>query len=153
MTHLRSAATTVVAITGANSLVEGILARLLEEEGYEVRRLEAHPTGLVEGPLEGVDVVLLAPGLKDGVREGFLEAMKSTQETSAIPVLPLSSALKLSLLDELAVSAPWRTLFEELVGQIGDTLTSAAKSAKALVVESGTGEPPSPPAAPQADAP
>ena len=79
--------TTVVAILGANTLVEGILARLLEEEGYSTRHLEAYPTGLVEGLLEGVDILLLAPGLKDGAREGFLEAMNTTPETAAIPVL------------------------------------------------------------------
>lgn len=87
MTHPESATTTVVAILGANSLVEGILARLLEEEGYDVRHLEAHPTGLVEGPLDGVDIVLLAPRLRDGPREAFLEAMNTTPETAAIPVL------------------------------------------------------------------
>ena len=151
MTHLRSATTTVVAILGANSLVEGILAHLLEEEGYTVRHLDASdPTASMEGLLDGVDVVLLAPGLKDGVREAFLEAMSTTPQTAAIPVLPLSSALKIALLDEMSASTSWRTLFEELIGQIRDALTSAAEGAKALVVESGTGEPPAPPAA-QAD--
>ncbi len=145
MTHLRSA-TTTVAILGASSIVEAILGRLLEEEGYSVRRLEAsEPPGFVGGPPEGVDVVLLAPGLKDGMREGFQEAMRSTPGTADIPVLPLSSALKLSLLDELAASAPWRTLFEELIGQIGAALGSAASSARALVGQSGTAEPPASP--------
>ena len=151
MTHPRGATTTTVAILGASSIVESILARLLEQEGYEVRYLEVDPTGFVGGPLEGVDVVLLAPGLQDGVREAFLEAMRSTQETSVVPVLPLSSALKLALLDELAVGASWRTLFEELIGQIGAALASAAESAKALVVEGSGAQPP--PATPQAGAP
>jgi hypothetical protein len=48
--------------------------------------------------------------------------VRSTQESAAIPVLPLSSALKLALLDELSASASWSSLFEELVGQIGAAL-------------------------------
>jgi hypothetical protein len=141
--------TTVVAILGADTLGEDILARLLREEGYATRLIEAHPTGLVDDePLEGVDVVLLSPGLKESVREAFLEAMRSTQESAAIPVLPLSAALRLALLDELSASASWRSLFEELVEQIGAVLARATTSARALLVEGcGGGEP-----AAQADA-
>jgi hypothetical protein len=148
MTHPSSSTTTVVAILGASSIVENILAHLLEEEGYSVRHHEVDPAGLVEGALEGVDILLLAPGLKDGVREGFQEAIKSTPGTATLPMLPLSSALRLSLLDELAVSASWRTLFEELVGQIGDALKRAASSAGALVVEGAEPPPPAPPPPP-----
>jgi hypothetical protein len=140
---------TTIAILGADTLGEDILARLLREEGYATRLIEAHPTGLVDDELlEGVDVVLLSPGLKESVREAFLEAMRSTQESAAIPVLPLSAALRLALLDELSASASWRSLFEELVGQIGAALARAATSAGALLVEGcGGGEP-----AAQADA-
>ncbi len=140
--------TTTVAILGTGTLSEDILARLLEREGYAVRHLEAPPTGLIEGLLSGVDVLLLAPGLDAEVRETFLKAMRDDPKIAAIPVLPLSSALKLALLDELSASAPWRSLFEELVGQIGAALQRAAASAGALVVESRGAEPP----AAQADA-
>jgi ABC-type antimicrobial peptide transport system permease subunit len=141
--------TTVVAILGADTLGEDILARLLREEGYATRLIVApHPTGLVDELLEGVDVVLLSPGLKDSVREAFLEAMRSTPNTAVMPVLTLPAALKLALLDELSASASWRSLFEELVGQIGAALARAATSAGALLVEGcGGGEP-----AAQADA-
>ena len=142
--------TTVVAILGADTLGEDILARLLQQEGYATRLIEAsYPTGHVDDePLEGVDVVLLSPGLKDSVREAFLEAMRSTQESAAMPVLTLPDALKLALLDELSASASWRSLFEELVGQIGAALARTATSARALLVEGcGGGEP-----AAQADA-
>jgi hypothetical protein len=127
---------TTVAILGTEALAEDILARLLEHEGYHVRHLDAHPMNLVEEMLDGVDVLLLAPGLKDGAREAFLEAMRTTPKTSAIPVLPLSSALRLALLDELSAGAPWRGLFKELTSQIGNALATATE----------------PPAAPQADA-
>ncbi len=143
--------TTTIAIFGTHTLAEDILAQLLECEGYSVRHLEAYPTSRMNELLAGVDILLLAPGLKDDAREAFLEDMRSTQEeTAAIPVLTLSSALKLALLDELAADVPWRSLFEELVGQIGDALQRAAASAGALVVEGCCAEPP--PSAPQADA-
>jgi hypothetical protein len=141
---------TTIAIVGADTLVEDILARLLREEGYATRLIEAsYPTGLVDDELlDGVDVVLLSPALDAEVHGAFLEAMRSTQETAAIPVLPLSAALKLALLDELSASASWRSLFEELVGQIGAVLARAAARARALLVEGcGGGEP-----AAQADA-
>ena len=52
--------------------------------------------------LDGVDILLVAPGLKEGTHEGFLEAMRSTPETAAIPVLTFSDALKMALVDELS---------------------------------------------------
>jgi hypothetical protein len=61
--------------------------------------------------------------------------MRSTPKTAAIPVLPVSGALKLAMLDELAASASWRSLFDALVGQIGAALTSAAASARDLLVD------------------
>ncbi len=100
--HHHHQPTTTVAILGTDTLAEDILARLLEHEGYSVRHLEAHPTGLIDGLPDGVDVLLLAPGLDDGVRETFLEAIRRTPKTADIPVLTLSSALKLALLDELS---------------------------------------------------
>jgi hypothetical protein len=150
VTHPRSATTTVVvAILGTDALAEDILARLLEREGYHVRHLKAYPTHPMDERLDGVDVLLLVPGLKDRAREAFLEAVRSTQESAAIPILPLSSALKLALLDELSAGASWSGLFEELTSQIGAVIASAAASAGALVVEGSGAEPP--PAA-QADA-
>jgi hypothetical protein len=151
MTHPRSAPTTVVvAILGTDALSEDILARLLEREGYHVRHLEAYPTDPMDERLEGVDVLLVVPGLKDGAaREAFLEAVRSTPKAEAIPVLTLPATLKLALLDELSAGASWRSLFEELVGHIRATLERAATSASALVVDGPGGEPP----AAQVDAP
>jgi hypothetical protein len=128
---------TTIAILGADTLVEDSLARLLEREGYNTRILEPYRTDLTSEPLDGVDVVLLAPGLKDGTREAFLGAMRSTPKAAAIPVLSPSAALKQALLDELSASLSWRSLFEELVGQIGVALEGAAASARRLVVDGG----------------
>ena len=96
MTHPRSATTTTIAILGPDTLAEDILVRLLEREGYAVRSLGAYPSGVVDELLEGADLLLLAPSLDADVRRAFLGAMRSTPKTAAMPVLPLSSALKLA---------------------------------------------------------
>jgi hypothetical protein len=125
---------TTIAIIGADALAEDVLAQLLGREGYSTRHLEAsYPTGPVSELLDGVDVVLVAPSMRDSVREAFLEAIRSTPKTAAIPVLPLSGALKHALLDELSANLSWRHLFEELVKQIQDDLE--AVGAKALELD------------------
>jgi hypothetical protein len=140
MTHPSNTTTTTVAILGTDTLAEDILARLLEREGHNTRILEAsYPTAVVDELLEGVDVLLLTPGLSPDVRGAFLEAMSSSPKTAAVPVLSLSDALKLALVDELAVSASWRDLFEELTSHIGATLERAAASTGALLAVDGRG--------------
>jgi hypothetical protein len=134
MTHPRNAITTVVAILGADTVVENALAQLPEGEGHSTRHLEAHPAGLMDELLDGVDILLLAPGLKDGVRDSFLEAMSSTPKAEAIPVLTLPATLKLALHDELSAGVSWGSLFEELVRRIAAALQRAAASAGARVV-------------------
>ena len=108
MTH-RSSTTTTVAILGTDTLSEDILARLLGREGYATRIVEASPTGAADGLLEGVDLLLLTPGLKPDLRAEFLDAMRSNPKAAHVPALPLSSALNVALVDELAGSASWRS--------------------------------------------
>jgi hypothetical protein len=126
---------TTIAILGPDTMVEAILARLLHKEGYATRLLDPNTTGVADELLDGVDALLLTPGLDAEVREAFLEAMRSTPKTAAIPALSLSSALKLAMLDELSASTSWLRLFEELVGQIGVALQGAAAGARTLVVD------------------
>jgi hypothetical protein len=58
-------------------------------------------------------VLLLAPGEKGDGHTSSLEAKRSVpEETSSIQTLPLSPTLKLALLDEQAVSVPWRKYFD-----------------------------------------
>jgi hypothetical protein len=123
-----------VAILGANTLVEDILARLLEEEGYDTRSLEApsYPTRPIDELLDGVDVLLLAPSLDAEVRDAFLGAARSTPKTAVLPVVTLSTALKQALLDELSGRLCWRSLLQELVKEVEDVLVKAAASANAL---------------------
>jgi hypothetical protein len=138
MTHPSSTSTTVVAILGSDALAEGILARLLEREGYTTRIIEAsYPMRIVDELLEGVDLLLLTPGLNPDVRGAFLEAMSSSPKTAATPLLSFSDTLKLALVDELAVSASWRDYFEELTSHIGAALERAAASTGALLAVDG----------------
>lgn len=71
MPHPKSA---TIAILGADTLVEDILARVLEREGYTTRLLGAHLADRIDGLLDGVDTLLLAPGLDAESRRAFLEA-------------------------------------------------------------------------------
>jgi hypothetical protein len=128
---------TTVAILGTDNLAEGILARLLEREGYAARILEAHPASVADGSLEGLDLLLLTPGLSPDVRGALLQAMDSNPKTAHIPALPVSAVLNVALLDELAASTPWPSLFEELVGQIGAALERVAAGTRALVADGG----------------
>ena len=109
---------TTIAILGADTLAEDILAKLLRDEGYETRLLEAHPTGLVTELLDGADVLLLTPGLDDDVRRSFLEATRSIPEPASVPLIPLPAAFEEALLDELAVEVTWRQQLDRLVRQI-----------------------------------
>ena len=136
-----SSTSTTVAILGTDTLAEGILARLLEREGYSTRLLEAsYPMRIVDELLDGVDLLLLTPGLSPDVRGAFLKDMSSSPKTAALPVLSFPAALNLALVDELAVSVSWRSLFEELGGQIKATLEKAAAGTGALLAVDG-GEP------------
>lgn len=146
MTRPSSTPKTVVALLGTDTLAEDILARLLRREGYTTRIIEASPTEAPDELLDGVDVLLLAPGLDAELRSTLVEAMKSNPKTSHIQTLSFSDALKVALVDELAGSASWQSLFEELIGQIGAALQGAAASARALVADCG--KPPAQPDAP-----
>ena len=106
---------TTIAILGPDTMVEGILSRLLHKEGYATRLLDPNTTGAANELLDGVDALLLTPGLDAEMSGTFLEAS-------------------------------WRSLFDELVAQMGAALQRAAASTRALMVDSGD------PAA-QADAP
>ena len=127
---------TTVAILGANTLFDRILARLLKDAGYDTRLLEAYPTGFRNELLSSEDVLLLSPYLDTDVRWTFLEAMMSTPEAAQrIPVLSLSVPLLMALQDELSVNVSWQSLFEGLVQEIEAALAGAEASAEALPVD------------------
>ena len=90
--HIQQRRTTV-AILGTNTAVNSALSLLLSGTGYDVRRIERDPQGLANGLLEGVDLLLLAPGLSHGPREGILSAVRDNPTTAHTPVLTLSSVI------------------------------------------------------------
>src|SRR5215213_7787905 len=80
-----------IAILGANTVVERVLAQLLEGFGYHVRLLKASSTQMVDKQqLAGVDLVLLSPSLTSSSRDAILGVLRSTQqrtsENSPMPV-------------------------------------------------------------------
>jgi hypothetical protein len=83
-----------IAILGADTLAEDILAQLLQVEGYNTKVHEANATEATDGLLDGVDVLLLVAGRYDGLREAFLGDMGNTPPTATIPVIPISSEPK-----------------------------------------------------------
>jgi hypothetical protein len=127
---------TTVAVLGANTLFDRVLARLLEDEGYDTRLLEPYPTGFRNELLHNVDVLLLSPYLDADVRWAFLEAMRGTPEAAQrVPVLSLSFPLLMALQDELSVNVSWQSLFEGLVQEIEAALGGSEASAEALPVD------------------
>jgi hypothetical protein len=115
---------TTVAILGANTVVEKVLAQLLEVEGYSTRLLKASSTGVADKQqLAGVDLVLLSPSLTSGDCEALLDALRSTLQrtttNSPIPVIALCSPMREAPLVEEAVrSVLWPVPFEHLVEEI-----------------------------------
>jgi len=60
--------------------------------------------------LDGVDVLLLAAGRYDGLREAFLCDMGNTPRSASIPVIAISWSLKQALLDQKVMSLSWHIL-------------------------------------------
>ena len=115
-----------VAILGTNTVVNSALSLLLNGAGYDVRRVERDLPGLANGLLEGVDLLLLAPGLSHGPREGILSAVRDNPATAHTPVLTLSSALGEALGDESGQEVvAWPSPIEELARRIEAVLAPA----------------------------
>lgn len=79
-----------IALLVRNSVVGRALSLLLEGAGYETRIIEVPPTGRIEDLLEGVDLLLIYPGLSAERRKETLALLRGTRERMQIPVLELS---------------------------------------------------------------
>ena len=111
------------AIIGANTVVESGLAQLLEGEGYSIRLLKSSTTGVVEEQLDGVDLMVLSPGLTSGACEALLGALRSHPDRRTanprIRVIALCTPMREAPLDGEAVrSVSWTIPIERLVGEI-----------------------------------
>jgi hypothetical protein len=125
MRHCRQP-TTTIAILGANTAVNGALSLLLGGAGFDVRRIERDPQGLANGLLEGVDLLLLTPGISNGPREGILTTVRDNPATAHTPVLTIASALGDALGDEAGQKVvAWPSPIEELARRIEAVLAPA----------------------------
>jgi hypothetical protein len=87
---------TTVAILGTNTAVNSALSLLLQGAGYDTRRVERDLPGLANGLLEGVDLLLLAPGIGDGPREA-IRRIQAPTSSSRDPSASLPTKLATSL--------------------------------------------------------
>lgn len=104
-------------------MVGRALEALLRSVGYEVRLLGEPEAYRPEELFEGVDVLLLGPGLGADRRENYLRAMESTLETAAIPVLAFSPGPKGTIAEEDRL-VPWPCRVDELAREIEAVLSS-----------------------------
>ena len=116
-----------VALLGGNTVVGHALSLLLKSVGYDTKVLEAPPTGIPRDLLEGVDLLLISPGLTSVRRRESLVVLKGTRERMGVPVLELSSAIKEGLLDDEVGMVPWPINIEGLAREIEGALTNAVE--------------------------
>ena len=120
--------TTTIAILGADTVVENALALLLADVGYDTKVLEEPSAANTEEQLQGVDLLLLMPSLRDETQEGYLKAIEATPAaTAGIPVLALSTAPQDEMNGRTGM-VPWPTPLENLRLAIGDALAPAPSS-------------------------
>ena len=120
---------TMIAILGADTVVENAIALLLESAGYSVRTL-SQPSAAEAGKLGGVDLVLLAPALNEKDREAFLKAIEADPTTGGVRVLALSTARKQELEGRTGL-VPWPIPLEGLGKAIEAALSPIPAPAEA----------------------
>ena len=127
MNHPLQHQPTTIAILGADTVVRLALSGFLEDSGYRTRPLKAHSTWAVDELLGGTDLLLLAPGLDEGVRQALLGAAQK----SAMPVVSLSTtaATEEPQRTERVLSVPWPCGIEQLMDRIEAALLLAAPAA------------------------
>ena len=133
---------TTVAILGADTVVESALSLLLRGAGYSTKVLEdpSASAANAEEHLQGVDLLLLTPSLREETQEGFLKAIEAAPAASGVPVLTLSTATRDELNGRTGM-VPWPTPLENLRLAIEDALAPAPSSEPG-----GVERPPSKPA-------
>jgi hypothetical protein len=101
-----SQGSTKVAILSDDPIVSRGLQLLLNGVGYEALLSKGSNGRASEVELDGVDVVLLGPALRDDRREAFLSSMKSSLATACIPVLTLFTIQKEAFTEDVGL-VPW----------------------------------------------
>ena len=121
---------TTIDILGADTVVENALSLLLGGAGYSTKVLE-EPSAFAanaQEQLEGVDLLLLTPSLREETQEGFLKAIVAAPAAVGVPVLTLSTAPQRELNDRTSGMVPWPTPLEELTRAIEAALALAPSS-------------------------
>jgi CheY-like chemotaxis protein len=127
MQHQQHPSTTI-AILDSNKVVSNALSLLLKGLGYDTKLIEGDPAGLADGLLDGVNILLLAPGLSTGVRDALLSVVRDNLKTAQMPVITLSATAGEALDDESgALLVPWPSPVTMLAQQI-ETILSTAMS-------------------------
>jgi hypothetical protein len=108
---------TTVGILGEDTMFENILETLLRNEGYDARIIEESAASVAQDPFAGIEVLLLSPNMDADYRRALLGGAGS-DKISGRPVLEISTALKLAMLDAMAFTITWRALFENLMQRI-----------------------------------
>ena len=118
---------TIIAILDSNKVVSNALSLLLEGVGYDTKLIEGDPAGLADGLLDGVDILLLTPGLSTGVRDALLSVVRDNLKTAQMPVLTLSATAGEALDDESGtLLVPWPSPVAVLAQQIEAILAPAS---------------------------
>jgi hypothetical protein len=110
-------------------MVGRTLSLLLEGHGYQITLLDSYPTGVVDELLEGAHLLILTPGVDQGVRKAFLGAMgKRVPQKAEMPVIALSTttAKEENLPEkEGVIRVPWPSETKVLVNRIEAALLDA----------------------------
>ena len=117
---------TTIAILDSNKVVSNALSLLLKGVGYDTKLIEGDPVGLADGLLDGVDILLLAPGLSTGVRDALLSVVRDNLKTAQMPVLTLSASAGEALdYESVTLLVPWPSPVAVLSQQIEAILAPA----------------------------
>ena len=123
---LRSPRIKVVAILDGSPMVARVLELLLRGCGYGTRLVEdAEPDRPERLPLEGVDLVVLAPSPSTEHSETLLASIRSVPETAHLPVILMLSEAPQGAPDKETRVLVWPCRTEELVREIEAILATA----------------------------
>ena len=117
---------TTIAILDSNKVVSNALSLLLKGVGYDTKLIEGDPAGLADGLLDGVDILLLTPGLSTGVRDALLSVVRDNLKTAQMPVLTLSATAGEALDESGTLLVPWPSPVAVLAQQIEAILAPAS---------------------------
>jgi hypothetical protein len=95
-----------IAIIGGNTVAGHALSLLLTRASYATKILKVPPAGPENLP-DGVDLLLVAPGLRNERRQKIFATLKGLERMLCIPVLAFSSVIEEGLFREESTGATW----------------------------------------------